>query len=172
MQSTGLNRGHMDNERLYLKSLLVVRWLLGIHYVLNGLNWWYKILPFPNLHDPPNAPMKYAYVTALIGSGWMFQLSKLVELSTGISLLLNQFVPLMLVVSMSVAVTAFLMDFFIGHFITGWISGTVPFEVLWAKILDLVFFGGTGLAMQAYLMIAYLHVYRPMLSRKVEFRLP
>jgi hypothetical protein len=156
----------------YFRSLLIVRWLLGIHYVLNGLNWWYKMLPFPNVHDPANAPVKYAYVTALISSGWLFQLSKMIELSTGISLLLNQFVPLMLVVSMSVAVTAFLSDAFIWHFVTGWISGTVPFEVFWAKFLDLVFFGGTGLAMQAYLMIAYLHLYRPMLTRRADFRLP
>ncbi|HUI61315.1 MAG TPA: hypothetical protein VLX90_13890 [Steroidobacteraceae bacterium] len=160
------------NPSWYFRSLLLVRWLLGIHYVLNGLNWWYKILPFPNIHDPPDTPVKYAYVTALIGSGWMFQLSKIIELSTGIALLLNQFVPLMLVVSMSVAVTAFLMDFFIWHYIAGWVSGTVPFEVLWAKILDLVFFGGAGLAMQAYLIIGYLHVYRPMLARRAQFRLP
>jgi hypothetical protein len=157
---------------MYEKSVLVVRWLLGIQYLLSGLNWWYKILPFPSLHDPAGMPMKQAVVGAMIATGWMFYLAKVVELTAGLSLLFNRYVPLMLVASMSVAVLTFLLDAMNYQPIVGWIAGTVSSRAAFACFLDMIFFGGAVLSMQIYLMIAYLHHYKPMLVAKADVRMP
>ncbi len=154
------------------KFVVTVRLLLGAQYFLSGLNWWVKILPFPSMSDPRTGPYKYEIARVMIETGWMFGLTKMIELATGLSLLLNVFAPLMLVASMSVAVTTFLMDAFIWQYISGWFVGTVTTELVVAKILDAIFFGGVVLAMQVYLMIAYLPYYKPMLVLKAEVREP
>ena len=154
------------------KFVLTVRLLLGAQYFLSGLNWWVKILPFPSMSDPRTGPYKYEIARVMIETGWMFGLTKMVELATGLSLLFNVFAPLMLVMSMSVAVTTFLMDAFIWQYLSGWFLGTVTTELVVAKILDAIFFGGVVLAMQVYLMVAYLPYYKAMLVLKAEVREP
>ena len=154
------------------KFVLTVRLLLGAQYFLSGLNWWVKILPFPSMSDPRTGPYKYEIARVMIETGWMFGLTKMVELATGLSLLFNVFAPLMLVMSMSVAVTTFLMDAFIWQYLSDWFLGTVTTELVVAKILDAIFFGGVVLAMQVYLMVAYLPYYKAMLVLKAEVREP
>jgi hypothetical protein len=160
------------DSRVYQISFTIVRWLLGVQYLMSGINWWYKILPFPSIHDGAGAPMKHQVVGAMIASGWMFGMSKSIEVATGLSLVLNRFVPLMLVVSMAIAVTTFFLDAFIGHAITGWIAGTVSTHWLIGYVLDLIYWGGAVLAMQAYLALGYLHLYRPMLAARAQARMP
>jgi uncharacterized membrane protein YphA (DoxX/SURF4 family) len=157
---------------MFPRSVVLIRWLLGLQYLVDGLNFWYKMLPFPNIHDPSDAPMKAAVVGAMITTGWMFHLAKAIEVLTGLALLLNRFVPLALVVSACVAVSTFLLDAFIGHTLVDWWNGRVAFAVAWAAFLDMLYFGGALLLMQVYLMLSYLHVYRPMLAARVEPRLP
>lgn len=148
----------------YLQSVTAVRLVLAVSYLLNGINWWVKILPFPNLFDDPHAPQKQEVVRAMIETGWMFGMAKSVELLTGLALLFNVWVPLMLVASMPVAVLTFLMDAMILGVIWRWLHGAVTFHVMFANVLDMIFFGGVVLAMQGYLMFAYLDHYRPMLA--------
>lgn len=162
----------MDYEKLNERLILWVRLLLGLQYLLDGLNWWYKIYPFPSMSDPSTAAGKHAVLVAMIQTGWMFQMAKAIEVLTGISLLLNRFAPLMLVVSFPVALTTFTLDAFIWPQVVGFFSGSVSFAVLWAKILDLIFFGGCVLVMQAYLMFAYLHYYKAMLVVRAEPKIP
>jgi hypothetical protein len=162
----------MGEQSMFLKTTTIVRWLLGIQYLISGINWWYKMLPFPSLHDGPGTPQKHQIAVAMIATGWMFGLTKAIEIGTGLSLLLNRFVPLMLVVSMAVAVTTFLLDAFIGDEITGWFAGTVSSKILVANILDLIYWGGAVLVMQVFLMLGYLHYYRPMLVARAESRMP
>jgi hypothetical protein len=150
------------------RMLVWTRWLLGAQYLLDGVNWWYKMFPFPNLHDPLTAAAKHMVLVEMIRTGWMFQSAKAMEVLTGIALLSNRFVPLALVVSFPVAVTTFGLDAMIWPQVTGFFAGTVGWPVLWAKILDLIFFGGCVLAMQAYLMFGHFDLYRPMLVAKAE----
>lgn len=159
-------------QRIFGISVTATRLLLAVQYLMNGGNWWFKMLPFPNINDPTTGPTKHPVVFAMIDTGWMFQLAKATELLTGLALLFNVFVPVMLVVSMPVAVTTFLIDAFIFDYIVGWFAGTVTTHVVVAKVLDLIFFGGVVLAMQAYLMFAYLDCYKPMLVLRAKPRCP
>ena len=154
------------------RVIVAVHWLLGLQYLMSGLNWWLKILPFPNLFDPPSGPSKSAVVDAMVASGWMFTCAKSVEFLTALSLLSRRWVPLMLVVSFPVALMTFLMDARILPDLLGWLGGTVSGARLWAHILDMIFFGGCVLAMQGYLMLAYLDAYLPMLKQRNSFASP
>jgi hypothetical protein len=162
----------MNEPTWYKPSVLVVRYLLGAQYLISGLGWWFKILPFPSVSDGPTFVHKHAVARAMIESGWMYELAKGIEVLTGLSLLFNLYVPLMLVVSMSVALTTFLLDAWIGQSLLAWLAGRAPFGVFRAKFLDMIYFGGAVLLMQGYLMVTYLHHYRPMLVRRATVRVP
>lgn len=149
-------------DRFLAASVPTVRLLLGIQCLLSGLNWWYKVLPFPNLFDPPGMPVKSAIVGAMIQSGWMFTAAKTIEVLLGLALVLNRFVPLMLVASFPVIFMTFMLDALIGPTITAWWHGAVPIQNVWAKLLDATFFGGAVIVMQVYLMLMYFDAYRPM----------
>jgi len=162
----------VDQQRLNRQLITGVRLLLGLQYLLGGLNWWYKILPFPNMNDPASAASKHAVLLAMIQTGWMFQAAKLIELTTGLALLFNRFIPVMLVVSFPVALSTFILDALIWQYIVGFFAGTVSFALLWSKLLDLIFFGGCVMVMQGFLMIAYFQHYRPMLAARAEAKTP
>lgn len=157
---------------MFSKSFIAVRWLLGAQYLMSGINWWVKILPFPSMHDPITMAQKHQIAVAMISTGWMFGATKVIELLTGLSLVLNRYVPLMLVVSMAVAVTTFLLDAIFPEVISGWFAGTVGTHELVANIIDAIYWGGAVLTMQVFLMIGYLHVYRPMLAAKADTKFP
>lgn len=152
--------------RFLTLSVPAVRWLLGIQCLLSGLNWWFKILPFPNLFDPPGMPVKSAIVGVMIQSGWMFSMAKAVEILLGLALIFNRYVPLMLVVSFPVLFMTFILDALIGPTIMAWLQGAAPIQHVWAKLLDATFFGGAVIVMQGYLMLAYFDAYRPMLQAR------
>ncbi len=130
------------------RLLLLTRLLLGTVCFLNGLNWFFKIItPYPSMSDfvtylpPPDI------VGALIENGILFHLAKAVELLAGIALLANRFVPLALVVAMSVTVPVFIVDVFKPEF----------------RLRAFVMGSGT-LAMNGTLLLAYFDHYRPMLA--------
>lgn len=113
----------MSLDRFLTLSVPAVRWLLGIQCLLVGLNWWFKILPFPNLFDPPGMPVKSAIIRVMIQSGWMFTAAKAVEVLLGLSLIFNRYVPLMLVVSFPVIFMTFILDALIGPTLLAWLQG-------------------------------------------------
>lgn len=154
-------------------AIVAVRWILGVQCLLSGLNWWFKILPFPNIHEPLVLPMKAEIVATMIKSGWMFSAAKVIEVSLGVSLLTNRFTVLMLVVAFPVLVMTFLLDaipFFLGvpRFLAGELSG----RNLWAALLDMIFFGGSVFLMQAYLMLEWIDRYLPMFVAKPDDQEP
>lgn len=150
------------------KLVVVVRWIMGVQFLLNGLNWWVKIFPFPNAFDAPGGFMKHDVVGAMIDTGWMFGLAKVIEIVTGLALVFNRYIPLMLVVSMPVVLSTFLLDSFFLDEIVGWLAGDVAPGVAGSAFLDWIFWGGSVMAMQVYMMLAYFHYYQPMLVRKPE----
>ncbi len=125
-----------------------IRILLGLVYLLNGLNWFFKIItPYPSASDfvdflpPPDV------VGAMIEQGVLFQAAKAVELVGGILLLANRWVPLTLVAQMAVTVPVFIVDVFKPEFRLR------------------AFLMGTGsMVMNTTLLIAYYHYYRPMMN--------
>jgi hypothetical protein len=149
-----------------VKAVTVVRYLLGAQYVMSGLNWWVKLLPFPSLSDPPAPSYKHEILGAMIHSGWMFGASKAIELTTGLALLLNLFVPLMLVVSFPIALATFILDALIFSTVAAWLMGAATTGLLMDKLWDAYFLGGMLFVMQVYLMFAYIEHYRPMLAMR------
>ena len=159
--------GNLDRiDRFLAASVPAVRWLLGIQCLLSGLNWWFKVLPFPNLFDPPGMPVKSAIVGVMIQSGWMFTAAKAIEVLLGLSLVFNRFVPLMLVVSFPVIFMTFILDALIGPTVLAWLQGTAPIQHVGAKLLDATFFGGAVIVMQVYLMLTPFDAYRPLFAPK------
>ncbi len=140
--------------------------LLGIQYCLGGINWWFKIFPFPSLSDPVEAAGKHPVLVEMIKTGWMFYAAKVIELLTGIALLTRRYVPLMLVASFPVALSTFMLDAMIVDDLVAWTSGQVSGAFMWSKLMDMIFFGGAVLAMQGYLMLSHMDSYRPFLKAR------
>ncbi|MEO0033483.1 MAG: hypothetical protein RIS94_3241, partial [Pseudomonadota bacterium] len=91
----------MSSERL----LNVVRLLLGTVYLVNGTNWFFKIItPYPSMSDYAHYLPPADVVGAMIEQGVLFHAAKAMEVLAGVLLLSNRLVPLALVVSMSVTV--------------------------------------------------------------------
>lgn len=132
---------------MFVRLVHAVRILFGFNFLLNGLNWWWKILPYPTIGDPPGGP---PFVQAMIDTGFLFDGIKLVEVVTGIAILANRYVPLALVVAFPVTVAAWAVDVgLLGHNVRAQVMG-------WAV-----------LSMNGFLMLAYFEAYRPMLVRRI-----
>ena len=126
-------RGSAFTERLFTAARL----LMGAIYLVNGLNWWVKLItPYPSQSDfvhflpPPDV------VGAMIENGVLFHFVKLAELTVGLCLLANRFVPLALVIAMPLTLPVFVVDvFFIAHLrgqVMGWGSLVLNVSLLLA----------------------------------------
>jgi hypothetical protein len=91
----------------------LVRILLGLVLLINGINWFFKIItPYPSISDFINFLPPKDIVGTMIEHGILFHLAKGLEVVAGIAFLANRMVSLALVVSMPVAVTVFVVDVF------------------------------------------------------------
>jgi len=138
-----------DAERRYIALVTAVRVLMGTDFLVNGLNWWVKLIDaYPSISDYAHRAPPADLVGAMIQTGVMFHLVKATELLTGVALLANRFVPLMLVVVFPVTVAVFVVDVVLLHHLRGFIMG------------------GGALLMNVFLMLSYLGCYRPMLRSR------
>lgn len=123
-----------------------VRVLFGVNFLLNGINWWWKILPYPSIGDPPGGP---PFVQAMIDTGFLFDGIKVVEVVTGLAILANRYVPLALAVALPVTVAAWAVDI-------GLLGQSLRAQIM----------GWAVLTMNGFLMLAYFSSYRSMLESK------
>jgi hypothetical protein len=130
----------------YGRLVQVVRVLLGAVLTINGLNWWIKLItPYPSISDGIARLPPGDVVAAMIHTGFMFHVVKALELVAGLGLLANRGVPLLLLAVLPVSVNVFMVDVFIVHRLRG------------------ITMGSGALLLNAFLMLAYLQHYRPML---------
>ena len=101
-------------------AVTVARYLLGIIFLVFGLNGFLGFIP-----QPPPAPGPGALLGAFVASGYMMPLIKLTEISVGALLLANRFVPLALVVLMPVTLNIFLLHAFLDPAVPGIIVATL-----------------------------------------------
>ena len=80
-------------------ATLVARNLLGLAFLVFGLNYFLEFLPKPDHMDPAAG----AFLGALV-SGKVLGLAKIIEIGAGLALLSNRFVPLALTLLAPVAV--------------------------------------------------------------------
>lgn len=139
-------------DRMLVRLSRLARLLFAFIFIINGLNWWWKILPYPSVTDQP-LPQTPPFVQAMIDTGFMFAGTKVIEVVTGLSLLLNRWVPLALVVAFPVTVGIWAVDFLL--------IATSPR----AQIL-----GWSVLILNIFLLFSYLRYFRSMLiSRAVPW---
>jgi len=125
----------------------VARLLMGAIYFLNGFNWWFKIIAaYPSMSDFAHVAPPPDVVGAMIQNGMLFHIVKATELVTGLALLTNRFVPLMLVAALPVTLPICLVDMF---FVA------TPRGIL---------MGGGSMVLNGVLLLAYLNHYRAMLE--------
>ncbi len=147
------------------------RLVLGVFYLLSGLNWFFGFIPFlPYAGMPADLPIKHAVVTEMIRTGWMFQSAKVVEVAFGLSMLTNRAVPVMLLVALPVAFLTFMLDALILDDIWRWLQGAETGADLWAAIYDMVVGGLCVLLIHLWLIWSYQDYYRPMLVFKAKPR--
>jgi hypothetical protein len=131
------------------KRANVPRLLLGFSFLINGVNWWWKILPYPSVLDLPLASTPH-FVQAMIDTGFLFDAIKVVEVITGIMFLANPFVPLALVIAFPVAVAIWAVDI-------GLLGMNLRAEVM----------GWSVLLLNAFLLFAYLESYKGLFAGRV-----
>lgn len=157
--------GFALNDRSFATRVVAI--LLGVQSLGSGINWWVKILPFPNIHESIDGPTKHEILRVMVESGWMFTTAKAIEILLGLALIFNRHVVLALVLSFPVMLMTFLLDFFpFARNLAPFLTGELPFATFWASFLDMLFFGAGVFVMQAYLMSEYFADYRPLFSVK------
>lgn len=90
------------------KAELIVRILLGLMVVIFGLNKFIGFMPMP-----PMVPAAGAFMGALAGTGYLLPIVGFVQVTTGLLLLSNKFVPLALVLLFPVLINAFFFHLFL-----------------------------------------------------------
>lgn len=155
------------------KMVFAARMVLGIFYLLSGLNWFFGFIPMlPHVNMPPDLPIKHAVVVEMIKTGWMFQSAKIVEVAFGLSLLANRGVPAMLAVALPVAFLTFMLDALILDDIWRWINGAETTPALLAAIADMIVGGLCVLLPHLWLMWCYFGYYRPALAWRAPLPVP
>jgi uncharacterized membrane protein YphA (DoxX/SURF4 family) len=122
----------------------VVRVLMGLMFVVFGLNGFLHFIPEPKTPMPEGAA---AFAGALMNTGYMMPLVMGTQLLTGILLLINRFVPLALALLAPILVGIITFHIFLAP------ASIAP------AIVVVVF--------ELFLAWAYRHAYRPMLAMRV-----
>lgn len=86
-------------------AVLIARTLLGLIFVVFGINFFY---PFLKMAQPAMSPVATAFSTGLFGSGYFFPFLKGLEILSGLFLLFNRFTPFFLLVLLPICVNIFL----------------------------------------------------------------
>ena len=120
-----------------------VRVLLGLMFLVFGLNGFVNFLPQPTTPMPANAT---AFLGALMNTGYMFQLIAATQLIVGALLLANRFVPLALTL-----LAPFLVNSIAFHLFLEPSGRPMAFGVL---------------AMELYLAWVYREAFRPLLTAR------
>ena len=121
----------------------IARILMGIAFTVFGLNGFLHFIPQPKTPMPEGA---VEFSTALMKSGYLFQMVMATQLLVGILLLLNLFVPLALVLIMPILINIIAFHIFLQP------SGIAPGAVL--------------MLLELYLAWVYRRAYLPMLKAK------
>jgi hypothetical protein len=125
--------------------LIYVRLLLGAWMLLNGLNHFVSVFPQPMGHTPLAGEL----MVSLIETG-LFGLVKVTEILIGLMLIFELFVPLALILSMTISTVVWYNHAFLDG---------LPFHLS---------MGNGCLVFTVILLIAYLPYYLPMLKVKTE----
>jgi len=86
-------------------AALIARLLLGLIFVVFGLNFFFQFL---HMAQPPMTDKAQAFSGGLFGSGYFFQYMKVIEITSGFFLLINRFTALFVLVLLPISLNIFL----------------------------------------------------------------
>ncbi|HEY0245214.1 MAG TPA: DoxX family membrane protein [Mucilaginibacter sp.] len=86
-------------------AVLIARVLLGLIYVVFGINFFF---PFIHMAQPPMSPTATAFETGLFGTGYFFQYMKVIEIVSGLFLLINRYTALFALILFPISLNIFL----------------------------------------------------------------
>jgi uncharacterized membrane protein YphA (DoxX/SURF4 family) len=127
---------------MHAKIVIAARSLLGLVFLVFGLNFFFHFIP-----QPPMPAAAGAFAGAMFATGYLFFLVKVVEVTCGALLLVGRFVPLALTLLAPIVVNIVFFHAFLAP------AGIV---------VPLVVF-----ALEVYLAWAYRAAFRPMLAARV-----
>ena len=90
------------------KIALVARVLLGLVFVIFGLNGFFHFIPNPEMNAAAGT-----FMGALAGTGYMMQVVKLVEVVSGLMILTGKFLPLGLTLLAPISINILLFHVFL-----------------------------------------------------------
>lgn len=82
---------------------MVIRILLGLGMIVFGLNKFLEFMPMPEV-----SPEMGSWMGAIMATGFVMKLVAVIEIATGVLILINKYVPLALIILLPVMVIAFL----------------------------------------------------------------
>jgi putative oxidoreductase len=86
-------------------AVLIARTLLGLIFVVFGVNFFHHFLP---MAQPAMSPAASAFSGGLFGSGYFFQYMKVLEIVSGLFLLINRYTAFFLLVLLPISLNIFL----------------------------------------------------------------
>lgn len=86
-------------------AALIARVLLGLIYLVFGLNFFFHFIP---MTPPPMSKEATAFSGGLFGSGYFFQYMKVLEILSGLFLLINRYTAFFLLVLLPISLNIFL----------------------------------------------------------------
>ncbi|GAB2973693.1 hypothetical protein GCM10027049_04770 [Mucilaginibacter puniceus] len=88
-------------------AVLIARVLLGLIFLIFGLHFFVHFSFIPT-SGPAMSPAATAFNTGLFGSGYFFQMVKVLEVTCGLFILINRFTAFFLLVLLPISVNIFL----------------------------------------------------------------
>ncbi|GGB13689.1 MULTISPECIES: DoxX family membrane protein [Mucilaginibacter] len=86
-------------------AVLIARVLLGLVFVVFGLNFFFQFL---HMAQPPMSDKAQAFSGGLFGSGYFFQYMKVIEITSGLFLIINRYTALFVLLLLPIALNIFL----------------------------------------------------------------
>lgn len=91
-------------------TVLITRIMLGLIYVVFGLNFFFQFLP---MKPPPMSKEAMAFSSGLFGAGYFFPFLKALEIISGIFLLVNRYTAFFVLFIFPVTLNIFLYHAFL-----------------------------------------------------------
>lgn len=120
-------------------AVLIARSLLGLIYLVFGLNFFLHFIP-----TPPPTGTAAAFEGGLIGAGYFFPFMKVIEIASGFFLIINRFTAFFLMILFPVTLNIFMFHAFLA-------PAGLPI-------------GGLMLILHLFLGYAYFNYYKPMFT--------
>lgn len=86
-------------------AVLIARILLGLTFVVFGLNFFFNFIHMP---QPVMSEKAQAFSGGLFGSGYFFQYMKVIEITSGLAILFNRYTAFFLLILFPVSVNIFI----------------------------------------------------------------